>query len=208
MPVPHWTCPACTLFRGQRCILNSAPYRPASAKDKESQGTDHLCGRKHKQAMKHVGPFLLSPKGMTEFFSYIEGPKPTIETEIEAIKALKDYIAECGGDPEMTIVTFAPPPPPVPPEMERRSTIKCVTRSIASPTYATYWGANGVVWTQLLCCWDDPIQARVEQTNTPTPRIPPDTLTTGAAAVRVPAGRGYSIAPRIPPGLLYAMGNR
>jgi len=139
----------------------------------DSQGTDHLNGKRHQRAMKHVGEELLSTRMMTEFFTYIEGPKPNIEA-IGPVKALKDYIAECGGDPERTIGRFAPPPPPVHPGMGRRSTIKLVTRNIASPSYATSWGANGIVWTQLLCCWDDPIQARVEQTNT---LHPADTLT-------------------------------
>ena len=90
MPVPHWTCPACTLFRGQRCILNSAPFRPGS-EEKDNQGTDHLGGKKHQRAMKHVGQTLLMPEPMTEFFTYIEGPKPDL-TRISPVQALKDYI--------------------------------------------------------------------------------------------------------------------
>ena len=91
MPVAHWTCPACTLFRGQRCILNSAPYRPEGEKD--NQGTDHLGGKKHQRAMKHVGQTLLSPESVTEFFTYVEGPKPNI-ARIGPIQALKDYIQQ------------------------------------------------------------------------------------------------------------------
>ena len=73
-------------------------------------------------------------------------------------EALRAYIKQCGGNADRTMVHFAPPPPPLFPEYGRRSTIKCVTRNIASPSYATSWEGNGVVWTELLCCWDDPIQ--------------------------------------------------
>ena len=94
---------------------------------------------------------------MTEFFTYVEGPKPDFK-RTEPLQALKDYIEECGGNPERAIVHFAPPPPPLAPEEARRSTIKCVTRKIASPAFATAWEGNGVAWTTLLCCWDDPIK--------------------------------------------------
>ena len=126
MPVARWICPACTLFRGQICVLNSAPFRP-DQEEKDNQGTDHLGGKKHQRAMKHVGQTLLSPESVTEFFTYVAGPEPDL-TRISPVKALKDYIEECGGDPELTIVHFAPPPPPLAPEVGRRSTIKCVTR--------------------------------------------------------------------------------
>ena len=33
--------------------------------------------------------------------------------------------------------------------------IKDVKRSIASPTFAKTWSADGVAWTKLVCCWDD-----------------------------------------------------
>ena len=166
----HWTCIACTLFRGHKCTLNSAPYRPHPEPGKDNQGTDHLGGKNHQRAMKHVGQNLLSPESMTEFFTYIEGPKPEILDQKGAIQALKDYIEECGGDPDLTMVHFAPPPPQMA-IMGRRCTIKCVTRAIASPTYGTSWIQGGLAKTQLLCCWDDPLQARVEEANTPTPRI-------------------------------------
>ena len=77
--------------------------------------------------MKHVGQTILTPESMTEFFSYVAGPKPDL-TRISPVDVLKDYIEECGGDPERTIVHFAPPPPPLAPEVGRRSTIRCVTR--------------------------------------------------------------------------------
>ena len=152
----HWTCPACTLSKGKCFTLNSAPY-PFNQLEKCNQCTDHFAGKKHEKAMKNVGRRILSSESMTEFFTYIGRPLPDF-THISPIDALKQYIKDCGGDPERAIVHFAAPPPPVP-QAERRSTTKCVLRGIASPTYATAWKQDGVVQTQLLCCWDDPTQA-------------------------------------------------
>ena len=108
--------------------------------------------------MKHVGAHLLSKETVADFFNYVDDyPKPDL-AEVHPTEALKNYIAECGGDAEKTIVHLAPPPPPVSPEIERRPTIRCVTRTMTSPLYAMSYGVCGTGWTRLLCCWDDPAQ--------------------------------------------------
>ena len=95
---------------------------------------------------------------MKEFFSYIDDPPPDLET-MSPIQALSAYIEQCGGNADRTILHFVPPPPPpLFPEYGRRSTIKCIQRHIASQHYATSLEGNEVVWTELLCCWDDPAQ--------------------------------------------------
>ena len=55
--------------------------------------------------MDFVQQYLLTPESMTEFFTYIEGPKPDL-TQVSPIQALKDYIEYCGGDPDEAIVHF------------------------------------------------------------------------------------------------------
>ena len=65
--------------------------------------------------MDFVQQYLLTPESMTEFFTYIEGPKPDL-TQVSPIQALKDYIEYCGGDPDEAIVHFAPGPPAILPE--------------------------------------------------------------------------------------------
>ena len=154
--VLYWMCPACTLSKGEAFCLNSAPYRPQRPLI-ECQGTHHVCGKKHQNAMKHIGHKLLQKESMAEFFTYL-GRNPDFDV-ITPVQALKDYIEECGGDPEQAIVHFAPPPPDVPPEFERRSTIKSVLRSISSPTWATSRTPHGICRTRLLCCWEDPIKS-------------------------------------------------
>ena len=152
--------------------------------------------------MKHVRESLLSESAIVEFFSYPipmdEDPKPfKPDLRRSPLQVLKDYTEYCGGDPELTAPHFIYVPPG-----EERKTIKCVTRGIRSPIYATAWEGRGVVWTRLLCCWDDPSEPEDGK------KMPPwDTPTTGAAAVRVPAGEGISdpqewtedaLTPRVP----------
>ena len=171
MPIRKWRCPVCTLSRKEPCILNSAPYRPDTDHE-TNQGNDHFKGKRHARAMKHVGESLLSESAIVEFFSYPiplnEDPKPfKPDLRRSPLQVLKDYTEYCGGDPELTAPHFIYVPPG-----EERKTIKCVTRGIRSPIYATAWEGRGVVWTRLLCCWDDPSEPEDGKKKC-TPGIPP-----------------------------------
>ena len=99
-----WTCPACTLFRGERCIIGSAPYAPHSP-----AGTEHLTSMKHLRAMKHLQPHIFAEREMTEFFSHVtEEPMPNFD-RITPPQAFGAYVARCGGDPDRTIAHFTLP---------------------------------------------------------------------------------------------------
>ena len=79
-------------------VLNSAPYNPGPG----TQATEHLSGKKHERAMRHVGHCLLTKGGIAEFFTRINRELPDFE-QIGPEDALRDYIADCGGDPERTM---------------------------------------------------------------------------------------------------------
>ena len=98
---------------------------------------------------------MLEAERMTEFFRYLERPRPDFNRTL-AVQALKDYIEECGGDPDRKIVHFAPPHP-VPPESQPRRQTKAskITRSIGSSRWAMKLSANGYDW--VLQSWTDPV---------------------------------------------------
>ena len=135
--VKTWACLACTEFRGDLCNLNSAPYHTdSSQKNVECQGTDHLGGKKHKRAMKHIGHDLFKAETMAKFFTRLGRPPPDFNI-IEPVQAFKNYIEECGGHPEKTIVHFAPPPPHPDPAHVYRHQVRHTERYIISKTWAT-----------------------------------------------------------------------
>ena len=102
-----WTCPACTLFRGERCIIGSAPYAPHSP-----AGTEHLTSNRHLRAMKHLQPHIFQEREMTEYFSHFtEEPMPNFDRIIPS-QAFGAYVARCGGDPDRTIAHFMTPVDP------------------------------------------------------------------------------------------------
>ena len=135
MTIKPWACLACTEFRGDLCNLNSAPYRhtDSSQMNVVCQGTDHLLGKKHKRAMKRIGHDLFKAETMAKFFKKLGRPPPDFNI-IEPVQAFKDYIEECGGHPEKTIVHFAPPPPPAHVD---RPQVRHIARYIISKTWAT-----------------------------------------------------------------------
>ena len=110
--------------------------------------------------MQGVGMTLLTEGSILHFFQqYVQGPTPDV-ANLGPIQAVKQYTEECGGDSERTLLHLAPPPPQLETAVGRRRAIKCVTRDIVSSTCATAWHpAHGIVWTTLLCCWDDPYEA-------------------------------------------------
>jgi len=120
--------------------------------------------KKHARAMKNVGESLMTAESMKVFFGkvrdtdYPEDCRTDFTDNVSAIDAFMDYTAFCGGDPHQTILKFAPPAPPLSPELGRRSTIKAISRDIASSPYATTWAGHGVAYTRMVCCWDDPNQ--------------------------------------------------
>ena len=154
MAIPSWACPACTVFQEKRYVLNSAPYR---LDKKDNQGTDHVKGKKHRRAMKHIGSHLLCKKTVDEFFDYLDDyPKPDL-SRIDPALALMEYIANCEGDADKTMVHLTPPPPSPLDMPMQRPMIKAVVRNIISKPYATSYGTHETRWTRLLCCWDDSV---------------------------------------------------
>ena len=129
----------------------------AHHRDTSKPGRESLCRQKAQTCNECGGPSgVLTAEGMQEFFSYLAGPQPNL-AHMSPRQALHTYTAERGGNPEKTVDHFENSEVLMPASTDRRNNITYVRRNIASPHYATSRVGDGVGWTKLLCCFDDPL---------------------------------------------------
>ena len=101
----HWMCPACTLFGGTPCLVESAPFHSVNP-----AGTDHLHSKKHAISMKLIGRHILSGPSIKKYFSYMPDeprlPSGLEMWELEPLDRFNIYMRECRGNEDMTIDHF------------------------------------------------------------------------------------------------------
>ena len=101
----NWMCPACTLFGGRKCLVESVPYHSVNP-----AGTEHLNSKKHAISIKAAGRHILKGPSIAKFFEYIPDelqlPSGLDIWELEPVDLLRAYIRRCGGDAEMTLDHF------------------------------------------------------------------------------------------------------
>ena len=139
-----WTCPACKMR------LNCAPYRKDELDPDRNQAVQHLKGNRHKKAMQAVWDQVMTTNYLVDFFKEMGRPDLVSDSaDALPMDMIKNYVKECGGNPEETIRHFMPPPPPDA-SQHRRSPEKKVTRLIDSPIWATSTREGKPVKTRLL----------------------------------------------------------